>query len=81
MKGNGPESGRKETFLHSYLLTQTASGANSRAESQASSRVLAHTPAAAQTVYLLRDDSRNNIGLIVEHIKGKSASRTRHRRG
>ena len=32
----------------------------------------AHTHTHTQTVYLLQDDGRNNIGLIVKHIKGKT---------
>lgn len=70
MKGNGPERGRKEIFLHSYLLTPTVSGANSRTQSEASLCMYAYTH--MQTVYLLQDDGRNNIGLIVKHIKRKT---------
>lgn len=72
MKGNGPERGRKETFLHSYLLTPTVSGANSRTHSEASLCMYAHTHTHTQAVYLLQDDGRNNISLIVKHIKGKT---------
>lgn len=69
MKGNGPERGRKETFLHSYLLTPTVGGANSHTGSHRGIPVCAHTH--TQTVYPLQDDGRNNIGLIAKHIKGK----------
>lgn len=69
MKGNGPERGRKETFLHSYLLTPTVSGAISCTHTVRGILMSAHTH--TQTVYLLQDDGRNNIGLIVKHIKEK----------
>lgn len=66
MKGNGPEKGRKETFL---LITPTVGGANSLARSEASG-----APTHVPTVYLLQDDGRNNIGLIVKHQRKKHIS-------
>lgn len=79
MKGNGPERGRKETFLHFYLLTPTVSGANAahaptpgRTHPHACMHARTHKHTHARVVYLLQDDGRNNIGLIVKHIKGKT---------
>lgn len=71
MKGNGPERGRKETFLHSYLFTLTVSGAVSHTHTHSEASLCLRTSTHTQTVDLLQDDGRNNIGLIVKHIKGK----------
>lgn len=58
MKGNGAEKGRKGDFP-SYLVTPTVGG----------SKLTENTATRVPTVDLLQDDSRNNIGLIVNQRK------------